>query len=68
MALKDEFETAGESDGYVFEEIGECLLALNREVEARPYFSKAYEILASDAWLAEQEPDRLARIKELGEG
>jgi len=39
---------------------------LNRPGEARPYFSKAYEILAQDAWLPEQEPDRLARLKELG--
>jgi tetratricopeptide (TPR) repeat protein len=68
MALKDEFEPAGESDGYVFEEIGECLLALDRAEEARPYFSKAYGMLSEDAWLAEQEPERLARLKELGEG
>jgi len=67
IALKDEFESAGESDGYVFEEIGECLLALNRAEEARPYFSKAYEILAQDTWLVEQEPDRLVRMKQLGE-
>jgi len=67
IALKNEFESAGESDGYVFEEIGECLLALNRAEEARPYFSKAYEILAQDTWLVEQEPDRLVRMKQLGE-
>lgn len=67
MALKAEFERAGESDGYVFEEIGECLLVLDRTAEARPYFSKAYEILSQDGWLSEQEPDRLARLKKLGE-
>lgn len=66
IALEDEFESVGESDGYVFEEIGECLLALERPGEARSYFSKAYEILSSDAWLSEQEPERLARLKELG--
>lgn len=68
FALKDEFESVGESDGYVFEEIGECLLALDRPEEARPYFSKAYEILAQDPWLPEQEPERLARLKQLGQG
>lgn len=47
-ALKDELESAGESDGYVYEEIGECLLALKRDDEAKPYFSKAYEILSAD--------------------
>jgi tetratricopeptide (TPR) repeat protein len=66
MTLKDEFETAGESDGYVFEEIGECLLALDRAQEAQPYFAKAYEILSQDTWLAEKETERIKRLKELG--
>lgn len=67
MVLKAEFEAAGEgeSDGYVFEEIGECLLALDRAQEAQPYFAKAHEILSQDTWLAEKEPARLARLKEL---
>lgn len=64
--LKCEIESAGESDGYVFEEIGECLLALNRAKESRAYFAKAYEVLSQDIWLAEKEPERLARLKELG--
>lgn len=64
-ALKDELESAGESDGYVYEEIGECLLALKRDDEAKLYFSKAYEILSADEWLAEKEPERLNRLKEL---
>jgi tetratricopeptide (TPR) repeat protein len=65
MALRDEFEAAGESDGYVFEEIGECLLALDRAQEAKPYFAKAHEILSQDRWLAEKEPARLERLNEL---
>lgn len=68
MALKAKFESAGESDGFVFEEIGECLLALDRAQEAQPYFAKAHEILAQDTWLAEKEPGRLARLRELGAG
>lgn len=67
MALKDEFDAAGETDGYVFEEIGECLLALKRKNEARPHFAKAYEVLSQDKWLVEQESERLARLKQLGE-
>jgi tetratricopeptide (TPR) repeat protein len=66
-ALKTELESAGETDGYVFEEIGECLLLLNREEEAHPYFAKAYEVLSQDEFLVEQEPDRIARLKDLGE-
>ncbi|HET7144021.1 MAG TPA: tetratricopeptide repeat protein, partial [Anaerolineales bacterium] len=66
MILKAELESAGETDGYVFEEIGECLFALKREEEARPYFAKAYEVLSQDEFLVEQEPNRLARLNQLG--
>jgi tetratricopeptide (TPR) repeat protein len=67
MALKHEWEADGpEKDGFVYEEIGECLLLLNRAEESRRYFSKAYEILSQDTWLAEQEPNRLSRLKTLG--
>ena len=66
MTLNEEYEADGEKDGFVFEEIGECLLALNRVAEARPYFSQAHEILAQDDWVADKEPARLARLKELG--
>ncbi len=66
LALKAEFESTGETDGYVFEEIGECLFALKREDEARPYFAEAYEVLSQDDRLVEQEPDRIARLKKLG--
>jgi tetratricopeptide (TPR) repeat protein len=65
MTLNDEFESSGESDGYVFEEIGECLLVLNRLDEARPYFAKAYDVLSKDEWLVGQEPNRLARLQAL---
>jgi len=65
MALKAEYESAGESDGFVFEEIAECLLTLNRAKEACPYFAQAYELLSQDLWLAEKEPERLVRLKEL---
>jgi len=66
LSLKHELESADEKDGFVFEEIGECLLLLDRSEEARPYFSKAYKILSEDPWLSEQEPERLARLKMLG--
>ena len=67
ISLRDELDAAGERDGYVFEEIGECLLALNRLEEARPFFQKAYELLLQDIWLVQKEPDRLGRLKELGQ-
>lgn len=65
LELKDEFDAAGEDDGYVYEEIGECLLLLNRAEEARPYFASAHKYLSQDSWLAEKEPERLKRLQEL---
>ena len=53
-------------DGYVFEEIAECLLALDRAGNAAPYFAQAYELLSKDPWLQRDEPERLARLKKLG--
>lgn len=57
---------AREPDGYVEEEIAECLLALEREAEARPHFARAYAQLASDPWLQRDEPERLERLARLG--
>ncbi len=68
QALHAEFESAGETDGFVFEEIGECLLALQRGEEAKPYFAKAYEVLSRDVWLVENEAERITRLKQLGGG
>jgi hypothetical protein len=64
--LLRELEAAGGRDGYVLEEIAECLLALGREEDARPFFAAAWEELSRDAWLPDAEPDRLARLEKLG--
>jgi len=56
-----------EQDGYNYEEIGECLLLLNRGDESKPYFKKAYEMLSKDIWLQANEAERLERLKKLGE-
>lgn len=58
-------ETQAE-DGYVSEEMGECLLALGREDESRPHFRRAADLLSRDIWLATREPERLARLRQLG--
>lgn len=65
-ALYDEFQAEGGMDGYVVEELGECLLALDRDAEAKPYFARAYRELSQDPWLREGEPERLARLARLG--
>jgi tetratricopeptide (TPR) repeat protein len=58
----------GPEDGYVEEELGELLLATGQTDEARPHFARAHELLAGDAYLSAEEPDRLARLAELGVG
>ncbi|HEY3249771.1 MAG TPA: tetratricopeptide repeat protein [Ignavibacteria bacterium] len=56
-----------EEDGYVCEEIGECLVLLGKDEEAKPHFKKAYELLSKDIWLEANEKARLERLKKLGE-
>ena len=65
LNLERRFDELGRSDGFVSEEIGECMHALGRSAAARPHFDRAHEILSQDAWLAENEPDRLARLARL---
>ncbi|MCL4197648.1 MAG: tetratricopeptide repeat protein [Phycisphaerales bacterium] len=64
--LRAVHEAAGSTDGYVCEELGECLLALGRSGEAATWFARAHAALAPDPWLAEREPQRLARLAQLG--
>jgi len=66
MELLMESEQSHTPDGYVNEELGECLLSLDRRKEAQSYFVQAYKMLSLDQWLVEHEPERLARLKELG--
>jgi tetratricopeptide (TPR) repeat protein len=63
-ALRVELEALGEADGYVFEELGECLLVLGRGDEARPHFARAADLLAGDPSLAD-DPARLERLRSL---
>ena len=58
--------TEGEPDGFVHEEIAECLHSLGRAEEAVPHFAAAYALLSKDRWLARDEPERLERLKRHG--
>jgi tetratricopeptide (TPR) repeat protein len=67
QALLQAYEQSGEQqDGYVYEELAECLLALQRPEEARPYFALAHAALSQDVWLVAEQPARLERLKQLG--
>jgi tetratricopeptide (TPR) repeat protein len=64
--LEAEHAQSDTPDGFVHEEIGECLLAMSQPEAARPHFARAHELLSADPWLAESDPKRLARLAELG--
>lgn len=56
-----------EADGYVYEELAECLLLQEKAEEAKPYFRRAHELLAQDTWMQNNEAERLARLATLGQ-
>ena len=66
-ALLAEIEKSGETDGYVYEEIGELHLARGDAAQAKPWFAKAYAALAQDVSLKDTEPARIERLRQLAE-
>ena len=64
--LESRYDAEGRTDGFVFEEIGECLWALDRTEEARPALARAYELLGALDWLRRSEPARLRSLHERG--
>ena len=60
--LEREGAAAGQPDGYVFEEIGENLLALGRSGEAKPWFAKAHAQHSLDTSLNRPGDAQLARL------
>jgi tetratricopeptide (TPR) repeat protein len=52
-------------DGFVFEEIGENLLAQGRAAQARAPFARAYELLSQDRSLERPDDEHLARLLRL---
>lgn len=66
--LKAELGEAGESDGFIDEELGELALATGRADDARAHFAQAHALLLEIGWLVRSEPERLARIARLAAG
>jgi tetratricopeptide (TPR) repeat protein len=64
--LKERKAAGAPEDGFVSEEIAECLTSLGKVKEAKEYFARAYELLKTDPWLSRDEPKRLERLKTLG--
>ena len=66
LRLAREADAAGEPDGYVYEELGEILLARGDVDAARPNFARAYTLLSADKGLQAEAATRLDRLKRLG--
>ena len=64
-ALAAEFEAAGNSDGFVFEEIAENLAATGRPDDARPYYARAFAVLSADTSPSRPDAEHLARLERL---
>jgi tetratricopeptide (TPR) repeat protein len=64
--LLTEYDTLGEKDGYVYEELAECYFALDEKEQASKYFALAWAELSKDDWLGKNEPERIERLKKLG--
>lgn len=66
LAMQQALAAADSHDGFVDEEIAECLYALGKHAEAKPHFAKAYAALALIDWVTEDNP-RIQRLQELSE-
>ena len=62
-ALLGELDELRETDGYVYEELAECLLALGRAAEATAFFARAHAALSAERGL---DPERIERLRSLG--
>ena len=58
-------EASGEDGPFVWEELGECLLALDRPLEARPWLAKAHQALSREPWRSQVTDERLERLRVL---
>lgn len=67
QAIQADIEARGiPHDAYVYEELGECSLALGREeAEWKGYIRKAYDLLSKDEWSVANEQKKHERLKEL---
>ena len=52
-------------DGWIREEMAENLYAMKKEVEAKPHFIKALELLGAEDYCIRNEPEKLQRLKEM---
>ena len=63
--LERELAAIHATDGYVFEEIAENLLAQGHAAAAKPYFARAHAALSADTSLDRPDAEHLARLLSL---
>jgi tetratricopeptide (TPR) repeat protein len=63
LSIQRELMESGEPDGYVFEEMAECLLSLGKNAEAKTHFAKAYDMLKDDRWIQKERLERMASFR-----
>lgn len=56
-----------DTDGFIFEELGELYLLKGMDADSKKNFGMAYEMLSKDIWLAANEKERLERMKKLSD-
>lgn len=61
--IYDQLDQKKQPDGWIDEEMAECLLAENKSAEARPLFRRAYDALRTDPWVLKNDPAKLVRLK-----
>lgn len=69
--IRRKLESNGARNGFIFEELGECLASAGRSDEAAVYFGLAFAELSKDEKFAAAEGarlERLARLGDVGEG
>ncbi|MBV8466642.1 MAG: hypothetical protein JO218_11930 [Burkholderiales bacterium] len=65
LDLERAWKQHGTEDGFVYEEVAEGYFTEGNIDKAREYYSKAYEVMSKDTWLAQRDPAHLARLKKL---
>ncbi len=63
--IAKDLKSKRQPDGYISAEYGQCLVAMKRIDEAKPYLIEAYETLSKDDYMTWYEPDELEHIRQL---
>ena len=63
LPVHAQFQADGTRDGWLSEELGECLLAKGNGRDALPHFQSALELLSKDSWVLANDPAKIERLR-----